>query len=202
MKLMKRIIFIATLVCILGLSLHAAVFQFTLDMDGTQAFGTSTGTGGDLHQNDPADFPMISYDTGLHELRIPIGWGSANGFNDLEGTMSVSSPPILHGPALAGANASGLYTLQPFTIQNVHAGSLDLTLTLHDDPNGPYTLSQQESDLQAGLWYVTVATGDFGSPEIRGQLAPVPEPKEYAMAAGIALLGFGIYRRYKLSIRY
>jgi hypothetical protein len=54
---------------------------------------------------------------------------------------------------------------------------------------------EQVTDLLAGNLYVNVHSDAFPDGEIRGQLVPVPEPQSYAVVAGMALVGFGVWRR-------
>src|ERR1700710_1161015 len=124
---MSRFIFISILLCTSPLSLHSAIWDFTLAMDGPTLGTASTGTGGDLHQVDPIDFPVISYDTSSHQLTIPIGWGSANGFVDLEGIVDNSTLPLIRVGSQNGYNL-------PIIVDNNRSGHSDSPLTLIDNP--------------------------------------------------------------------
>jgi len=53
------------------------------------------------------------------------------------------------------------------------------------DGTGGFSLAQQISQLEGGLWYINIHSANFGGGEIRGQILPVPEPST------LALLGLG-----------
>ncbi|HTG45573.1 MAG TPA: hypothetical protein VK633_13690 [Verrucomicrobiae bacterium] len=186
---MKNIL--AVISCVSILSLHAEVWEFSLNMTGLTAGTTSVGTGGDLHQNFPTEVP-ITYDTISHQLRLPIGWGSENGFVDLENTVGSSELPLIR------ANGLNWYSVSPVNLQTGTSGSADVTIQIVADPRGggdPYSITAQESDLLQGNWFVSVPSVLYGNGEIRGSLSSVPEPEHYAMLAGLSLLGFGFLRQ-------
>jgi len=47
---------------------------------------------------------------------------------------------------------------------------------------GPaYSIANQISDLEGGLWYINIHSSVFPNGEIRGQILPVPEPSILAL---------------------
>lgn len=73
-------------------------------------------------------------------------------------------------------------------------------------PNSHALLGQNETNMSAGLgllinttpwnYYVNIHTSAFPGGEIRGQLAPIPEPGTLAMMlAGVAVVGWQLRRR-------
>src|SRR4051794_17210482 len=160
---MKPRNFIALSYCVTVFSAQAVVWEFTLSMDGLTAGTPSLGTGGDLHQNFPTQNVPITYDSDLHQLRIPIGWGTDNGFQNLENSLGGAVPLIQYRPI---SSILGLYTLTPLNDQGHGAGNVDTTITLQDDPRGPgsnYAIGEQEFDLTHGNWFVSVPTVPYGN---------------------------------------
>ena len=208
--------------CITSLSLHAQIWEF--DLGGLAGSGLRGGnepgvatpspaTGGELNQNFPGDFPSITYNVATRQLRVPIGWGSDNGFVDLTGTYSAWH---IHGAVASnpGDDVNDYFTRNapplPYTFNvpqdqstdgSRRTASIDQTFLLTDLTIGGnlYTVDQQVADLKAGRWYINVhSTPNYGGGEIRGQLLYViPEPQHYAAIAGVALLGFAGYRKYR-----
>lgn len=144
---------------------------------------------------------LISFDTGTHVLSY------SGSFSGLSGTSTAShfhccvAPPGTVGIAVDAPSLLG------FPI-GVSAGSFDAFLDL-DDPanfspaflsnNGGTTESATAAFLQGvqdGHAYMNIHSSAFGSGEIRGFLAPIPEPSSYAlMALGLAALGVATRRR-------
>ena len=90
------------------------------------------------------------------------------------------APPGVNGPVVL-----------PITI--IPGGSSAGALVATFSPLSPAMVT----DLFAEDWYVNVHSSAFPAGEIRGQLllTAVPEPETYAAMAGVALVGFGIWRR-------
>ena len=219
---MKKLLCIAA-ACVTSLTNQAQIWEFDLGglggpgLTGASEPGVavpSTASGGELAQNFPGDFPSINYNVATKQLRLPIGWGTENGFTDLTATFTAWH---IHGPVASspGDDVNDYITrstspLPGYTwvLPNDQTGdgsrrdaSFDTIITLVDRTLGgsPYTVAQQEQDLKDGRWYVNVhSQGTYAGGEIRGQLLYViPEPEHYAAIAGFALLAFAGYRRYK-----
>ena len=182
---------------------HAATFDF--DLTGTAGSGLlpgnavppaigSTASGFEYQGG-------FAYDDVTKHLQVNADWGTAFGGGDLTGNFIAGT---LNGPATQSGVAPTLYTFNNsgsgYSPQDPggfgKTGFISYNLTLVDQPS--YTVSQQEADLLAGKWYFNVASTIYPTGEIRGQLlTAVPEPGEYAMIAGLGLVGFAWYRRVK-----
>jgi hypothetical protein len=162
---------------------QATIINFTLSMNGANEVPptASTATGG-------AYASGISYDTGLKYLFINIGFGGAVGFVNLQGDFVGAT--INSG--VAGATGPIVASLAP-------------NLTLITSKSGIFTGfidystmgAAAETALLGGNQYVNITSTAFPGGEIRGQL--IPEPSEYAMAFGLALVAFVLVRRIKLA---
>lgn len=210
-------------VCFASVQIHAQLWEFDLGgLGGSGLRGASepgvavpsTASGGELSQNYPGTFPSITYNPATKELRLPIGWGSENGFTDLTANYTAWH---IHGPVASspGDDVNDYMTRSTsplpgytFAVPNDQTGdgsrrdaSFDTTLILHDVTLGGnlYSIAQQEQDLRDGRWYINVhSAGTYAGGEIRGQLLYViPEPEHYAAFAGLSLLAFAGYRRFK-----
>jgi hypothetical protein len=179
---------------------HAATFNF--DLTGPAGSGllpgnevptvVSTASGNEI-------LTGFQYDDSSQVLSVNVGWGHSFGYGDLSSPFQKGT---LNGPATQSQTASILYTFNtPGTDYNPQDGTAGQTgfisYNLALSPQGSYTVPQQEADLLAGKWYFNVASDLHTTGEIRGQLTAVPEPREYAMIAGLGLVGFACYRRVK-----
>lgn len=160
------------------------------------------GSGGEMNTRDPLA-AGISYNSTTKVLSLSIGWGEEYGFTDLSGIptmLEIGGPVSVHGTE--GNSIYAIYPSHPgFIGESTRAGTFIYDIPLEPTPLGnSYALDQQESDLLGGLWYLNLRTTSFAGGEIRGQmqLTPVPEPETYALMAGLGLVGFAAYRRYRL----
>ena len=123
----------------------------------------------------------IKFDTESLKLTLDIGYGSAEGFDNLSGSAFAW---FLHGPANSSETASVLFDLAPHhTFASDHALGGRITASLEFTPN-------QATDLLGGRQYINIYTSLNPGGEIRGQLTVVPEPSTAALLlAGIASVG-------------
>jgi hypothetical protein len=181
----------------------------------------SPATGREIQDyNGPQNF--MQYDDALNRIEIHLGWGNIAGVDgtDLTGDFRMMH---IHGPADVNTATGILYTLATWdgTIlfakdslddaddtanQNIPnnagvRGYFDITFDLAD--TGGFTVDQQEQQLLGNEWYLNIHSTTYPGGEIRGQFMnaglAVPEPEHYAMMAGLGLLGFAGYRRFKVA---
>lgn len=181
---------------------HAATFNF--DLTGPAGSGLLPGNAVPPAVGSTASgFEYLggfTYDDVTKQLQVNADWGTAFGGGDLTGNFVAGT---LNGPATQSTAAPTLYTFNDsssgYSPQDPggfgKTGFISYNLTLSDQ--GAYLVPQQEADLLAGKWYFNVASSVYTTGEIRGQLTAVPEPREYAMIAGLGLVGFAWYRRVK-----
>src|SRR5258705_5736343 len=68
----------------------------------------------------------------------------------------------IHGPAAPGVSTGILYDLVPYTTASGNSGTFLGDVTLVDNTRGSgFTIAQQLSQLDAGLWYVNVHSSTF-----------------------------------------
>jgi len=168
---------------LLGASLTLAQAQnYTFNLTpGQDGGGARTGSGGGL-------------------ITLSGNTLSINGaFSGISGNWTADH---IHGPGAPGINANVLYGLQtPYTTLNAdqRSGTIIGSFSLVDNPGNPpsgFTIAQQLSQLDSGLWYVNIHSQTFGGGEIRGQILPVPEPSTLALIAlSIGAGGWYIRRR-------
>jgi CHRD domain-containing protein/PEP-CTERM motif-containing protein len=138
------------------------------------------GSGGEIG-------PGISYDDATNVLTIIIGWGSGNGFTDLNANANVGH---IHGPTPDAPPTSFTQAVgvligldsQPGWNDSASSGGFIGTVTVPQ---------ANEADLFAGKLYINIHTPEPFNPagEIRGNLIPIPEPGTYALlGSGLATL--------------
>ena len=121
------------------------------------------------------------------------------------GLSANSSGAHIHGPQANPfpQTASVIYDFSALGLTTLGStsGTINGTIALvPKGTGGSYTVAQQVSDLNNGMWYINIhSTGQFAGGEIRGQILPVPEPSTIALAGlGLAgMIGLGIRRRFR-----
>ena len=168
---MKKVLlpFITVGWVVLAPTSFAALEDFTVSLSGAQEtpVNTSPATG----------FGTMTFDTSAITLTL----------NNISysGLTTNSTLAHIHGPGAPGVSAGVLYGMSPnFTTLGSTSGTFSGTLTLVAGTGG-FSIAQQVSQLEGGLWYLNVHDANFPAGEIRGQILPIPEPSE------MALLGLG-----------
>jgi len=140
-----------------------------------------------FHNDDPQGVPPDRSGTGTADFTL-TDTGSFSYSISYSGLSANSTAAHVHGPGAVGADAPVIFGLQGTlgAQQGSFAGSVNLTPT-------------QITDLNNGLWYVNIHSGNFPVGEIRGQISAVPEPGSVALvaAAGGLMLAF---RRKRASV--
>jgi hypothetical protein len=146
------------------------------------------------------EVPGIQYDDVAKRLEFHVGWGDHPVVRKtpLFGLYDSSG---LFGPAAMNENAErmvyGFDTSNGYIPMNDtggKSGRIHASFTLVDLPG--YSVAQQEADLLGSRWYFNIMSTAYETGEIRGQLLRVvPEPEQYALVAGVALVGAGIVLR-------
>ncbi len=187
-----RIAFAAAL--FLASAAHASIitYQTNLTGPGESPPNASAGTG----------FASVVIDTTLNTMFVSAS------FSGLTGTTTASH--IHCCTASPGTGTAGVATQTPTFLNlplGVTSGSFTQTLdlTLSSSYNAAFittnggTVASAEAvllaQMAAGDTYFNIHTTAFPGGEIRGFLAPAPEPATLLMA-GIALIGLAVRRRY------
>ena len=176
-KLISAGALLATL--LIGTSAQAATFSFTTGLNAANEPGT-----------------VISPATGTATLTFDDVAKSVTVFEQWQGLTSAITVNHIHCcTAVPGVgNISPVIDLAPGTAT---AGSYTATFVAGATPN--FTLAEFAPLLtgtQTGKAYVNLHTANNTGGEIRGFLAPVPEPETYAlMALGLGVVGFWTRRR-------
>ena len=180
---MKKLLFplVAGGLLALNHTSFAALEDFTVSLDGAQDGGggrQGSGSG------------TLTLDTTVNTLT----------FNNIlwSGLSADSTASHIHGPAAPGVSTSVLYPLNPTYTQvgpGIRSGQFSGTLPLADGTGG-FTIAQQISQLEGGLWYINIHSdglqNGFPGGEIRGQIIAVPEPSTLALLSlGV---GAGLWR--------
>ena len=155
----------------------------------------------------PAAALTIVYSTTLSKVGEPVptspGTGSATvTVNDVAMSISVS---VTFANLVASASAAHIHCCTA----TAGSGSIGVALGLAGFPNATssiynaaftpsaVTFATIAAGMAAGKAYINIhSPGTYAGGEIRGFLAPVPEPQTYAlMLAGLGVLGWAVRRR-------
>jgi CHRD domain/PEP-CTERM motif len=174
---------------LIGTALEATPMTYTASLNGLQTVPPtgSLATG----------FATITADSATHLLTFDLSWSNL-----------AANPLGLHIHCCAPIGSSGMLAINfqgfPAATSGVYFQTADLTvstlfnagfLTQHGG-----TAAQAEADLLAGLAagnaYIDINNLPFGTGEIRGQLAAVPEPSTaLLLATGLASVAAFRYKR-------
>jgi hypothetical protein len=185
----KFIVLLSILAAVL-MPLQAATVVYIADLDGPSESPANDSPG--------SGSTRVTVDSILHTMRVEVT------FADLEGLTTASH---IHIGRPTGGVVTTVPTFPGFPL-GVQSGTYDQTfdLTLASTYNPSFlnnavnlgNVTQAESTLLAGLAggdaYLNVHSTIYPGGEIRGFLAPVPEPATFAIG-GAALAGLALLRR-------
>jgi len=181
-KFMKKALFPLATVGLLALAptSFAALEDFTVTLNGAQETPVNNSTASGLG--------TLTFDTTANTLTL----------NNItySGLSANSTAAHIHGPGAPGVGVGVLYGMSPtYTTLGSTSGSFSGTLTLTAG-TGNFSIPEQVSQLEGGLWYLNVHNANFPGGEIRGQILPVPEPSTLALSGlGVGLLAWLPRRR-------
>jgi CHRD domain len=148
----------------------------------------------------PADTIFTASLDGTQEVPPNVSPGTGTAVVDLNDAMDSISVTLDWQNLLAGATSATISDAPPGStgpvVFSLALGSGAGTTTGSIDPS-PQSFSitaAQVADLQAGNFYVEVATSLVPAGEIRGQLSAVPEPGSLGLAGtaiALGLVGYG-----------
>jgi len=148
---------------------------------------------------------LVQENTGLKAVLLnrvgkPENSGAGYADNGFNIRLSDDSPNDVH----AYQNVLGHQYQSPLTgTWQPDGRNVDPNTVTFDRSGGLRTLAVFYGQNPNGNWDLFVAdlaSGGLGKLVSWGlEIAPVPEPHQYALVAGIALIAFGIYRRYALK---
>ena len=170
----------------------------------------------------PAEFP-VNASPGTGSARVTIDFDALTmrvqaSFSGLTGTTTAAHihccvPPLPANPVAGVATTTPSFPGFPLGVTSgVFDNTFDLTATttyngsfLNNVQNGgsvAVAMNTLAAAFRAGdQAYFNIHTSTFGGGEIRGFLAPIPEPETYAlMLAGLSLVGWAASRRRKMTV--
>lgn len=149
----------------------------------------------------------VTYDSDLRTLAIATNWAGLSGGTTVAHIHCCVAPPGTVGIAVTPN------TLPAFPT-GVRSGSYSITLDLSQTgtftsgflgANGGTTASAEAALLNGmrnGRAYFNIHSSTFGGGEIRGFLAPVPEPGTWALLiAGFGLVGSALRRQQRRAVK-
>jgi CHRD domain-containing protein/PEP-CTERM motif-containing protein len=169
-RTLGRTAVIAVALFLLALPVQATIIDFSANLSGLQENpqNASPASGtGTVVLNDVA-----------HSITVDLSW---------TGLSAPATTADIHGPAPLGVNAPLIF---PFAgVPAATAGSI---------PEQTFAITgSQIADLENGQYYFNVHDANFPGGEIRGQIAPVPEPGTLLLV-GSGLLGvMGLRKKLK-----
>lgn len=175
---------------------HALVVKYTVSLSGTNESPANASPG--------AGIGMVTFDTGPSTMRVEVS------FSGLTGNTTASH--IHCCSAVANAGTAGVATVTPsFTgfqlgvkssiydhtfVMTAPSGSWNNAFVTANGGTPATAFIALMNGAAAGKAYLNIHTTTFGGGEIRGFLAPVPEPTTYAlMLGGLGLIGWAAKRR-------
>jgi hypothetical protein len=195
----KQLLMLSLFVFLASGEAQAKLTVYTAVLSGANEVpaNVSTGTG----------FATIKYNDTLHTLQVGVTFSGLSG--------NTSNSHIHCCTSVANVGNAGVATQTPtFTLfpSGVKAGTYDHTfdLTLASSWNAAFitakggTVASAETAFAAGLAtgkaYLNIHSTLYPGGEIRGFLAPVPEPEEWAlMLLGFGVVGFQIKRKQRMA---
>lgn len=186
---------LAAAACCAAAPAQAAIEIFTATLSGAaeSPVNNSPGTG----------LATVTFDTTASTMRVQAS------FQDL--TSGVTASHIHCCTAVAGSGTAGVATVTPtFTgfpsgvTSGTYDRSFDMTLAASYNPafvtasggTPAGAFAALLGGVESGRSYLNIHTLNFPGGEIRGFLAPVPEPQTYVlMLAGLGLVGWAARRR-------
>ena len=163
---MKRsgTLFAALIVLALSAPAGATTFVANVSLDGLQAGTLSPGTGS----------ATLTLDDVANTLNVDITFS---------GLLGTTLDAHIHCCALPGFTAGVVIPFNPPFPLGVTSGSMNNTFAIS---------ALNVSNVKSGLSYINIHTTNTQAGEIRGQIAPIPEPGTLALVgAGLAALGAG-----------